>query len=540
MPMPLITQSRSTGGKSEMLSSAGGTRTDNTSVRSDRAATEMKLGELIEETRKEVLPLVHEEFRDMSPDDITSVGKLLVFSCGLHGLVHMAETAGKSLLEAEKGLFGGSIPSAAPQMSSPSESGTVRLVHTACKAFARGGDARNGCHLQFMAHVQPFLNAHNMTTLPLTPFRGNRFNILFSNVGHLFFLLQEMVAFPNHSDNNLLLKCVLHDLTTPEFKAGLKALGLISKFVTTPLWGLIENQQMHVFEMASQAALNPQHFLAGKLLPFGNTTPIKRDAILECLLAPSPEDDKVQTILGVMLPAFTKLCEHLYRDFLPGGQYESVDNESKMYAMARCVPKHNKFSETIFGYLDGLMMRKPNIGLLAAEAYVMFCKNKTAAWLAHKPTAEVRVLLSSASKEFKLVLANFKERHAQIIEQRRQANQEKLAKEEEARKRQLRELEKYSADIIYNGLWQSSSEVDNMLATLETKKLKVAALQAQLRFRQHVLQQNTGDKSVYRFSSGKHALSVQELTNNLKTLLVHAATLSQDDNAQTTPIRRGD
>ena len=136
-----------------------------------------------------------------------------------------------------------------------------------------------------MAHVQPFLNAHNMTTLPLTPFRGNRFNILFANAGHLFFLLQEMVAFLNHSDNNLLLKCVLHDLTTPEFKAGLKALGLISKFVTTPLWGLIENQQMHVFEMAShyqqlvhfleEAALNPQHFLAGKLLPFGNTTPIK-------------------------------------------------------------------------------------------------------------------------------------------------------------------------------------------------------------------------------------------------------------------------
>ena len=32
-----------------------------------------------------------------------------------------------------------------------------------------------------------------------------------------------------------------------------------------------------------------------------------------------------------MLPAFTKLCEHLYRDFLPGGQYESVDKESVTY-----------------------------------------------------------------------------------------------------------------------------------------------------------------------------------------------------------------
>ena len=34
IPRPLLTQSRSTGGKAEMFSSAGGTRTDNTSVRS--------------------------------------------------------------------------------------------------------------------------------------------------------------------------------------------------------------------------------------------------------------------------------------------------------------------------------------------------------------------------------------------------------------------------------------------------------------------------------------------------------------------------
>ena len=203
---------------------------------SDRAATEMKLGELIEETRREILPLVREGFAQMLPDDITAAGKLLVFSCGLHGLVHMAETAGKSLLEAEKGLCGGSIPSAAPHICKPLESGTVRLVRTACKAFAHGGDAKSGCHLQCMAHIMPFLQSHNMSTLPLSPFHGNRFNILFSNAGHLFFLLEEMVASFGISDSNLLLKCVLHDLKTPVFQAGLKALGLISKYVTTPLW----------------------------------------------------------------------------------------------------------------------------------------------------------------------------------------------------------------------------------------------------------------------------------------------------------------
>lgn len=92
---------------------------------SDRAATEMKLGQLIEETRLQVLPLVQEGYKDMSDADIASAGKLLVFACGLHGLVHMAETIGKSLIEAEKGLFDGSVPTAVPHMTKASESGTV-------------------------------------------------------------------------------------------------------------------------------------------------------------------------------------------------------------------------------------------------------------------------------------------------------------------------------------------------------------------------------------------------------------------------------
>ena len=51
-----------------------------------------------------------------------------------------------------------------------------------------------------------------VATLPLSPFRGNRFNILFSNARHLFFLRRQMVEYLGDTDHNLLLKCVLHDL----------------------------------------------------------------------------------------------------------------------------------------------------------------------------------------------------------------------------------------------------------------------------------------------------------------------------------------
>ena len=60
--------------------------------------------------------------------DVEVATKLLVFSCGLHGLVHMADSIKKSLMEAEKALFDGLVPSVAPQMTKASESATVWLV----------------------------------------------------------------------------------------------------------------------------------------------------------------------------------------------------------------------------------------------------------------------------------------------------------------------------------------------------------------------------------------------------------------------------
>lgn len=76
-----------------------------------------------------------------------------------------------------------------------------------------------------------------MLSLPLQPLRGNRFNILFTNADHVYFLKEKMIEYlTKTSCTNGLLQSVLHDLQTPFFVSGCKALALISKFITTPLW----------------------------------------------------------------------------------------------------------------------------------------------------------------------------------------------------------------------------------------------------------------------------------------------------------------
>jgi hypothetical protein len=72
---------------------------------SDRASTQIKFNQLLEDYRKEILPLTIDNYALMSEAQQLALGKLCNFFCGLHALVHLAEVASASVLQAEKGFF---------------------------------------------------------------------------------------------------------------------------------------------------------------------------------------------------------------------------------------------------------------------------------------------------------------------------------------------------------------------------------------------------------------------------------------------------
>ena len=76
------------------------------STMSDRASTQIKFNELLEDYRANILKEhLSEQWDMMSDAEKSSVTKLNNFFCGLHVLVHAADTATSCLLEAERGLF---------------------------------------------------------------------------------------------------------------------------------------------------------------------------------------------------------------------------------------------------------------------------------------------------------------------------------------------------------------------------------------------------------------------------------------------------
>ena len=346
--------------------------------------------------------------------------------CGLHALVHMATMASTSLLETQSGLVeGDSLPIFDKSFMSGSEPGAVRLVRTASKAAAYGGDEKSGCHGRFVEFMSPTLKSKGYYRLPLEPFRGNRFNVLFKNAVCVYFLAENLNTFLETNATNKLLKSVKYDLNIPSYLAGCKALGLMSYLVTMPLWSTIEDGRIHILDINSRyqevidflitASSSVSDFMNGKLhLSFSDTHKLDRDLIYQKLLEPWEHDAMTEVILTHMLSAQAELLQRIFADHLDGGRWCEESLNPDIREKSKGLPKHNKYSETIFGHLDRLLREKPNISTVASEAMIMFSHNKTSEWLETKTASERTALLREARKDIHTVRTSFKERHRKI------------------------------------------------------------------------------------------------------------------------------
>ena len=120
------------------------------------------------------------------------------------------------------------------------ESGPLRLIRTVCKLVQERGCEKSGRMVTFTTFMK---ENHQMINLPLYPFLGNRFNILFLNGAGVFYLYSYLVEFLNVSLDNKLMSSVFYDLEVLQYKVACQALGLIDKLITGPLWRMMMKEK---------------------------------------------------------------------------------------------------------------------------------------------------------------------------------------------------------------------------------------------------------------------------------------------------------
>ena len=316
---------------------------------SDRHIVEKKFNELLESYRTGVLPDIIQGWDDFTEEQQLSFSRVNNFFCGLHFLVGLADAAAETLKMWEQLHTDKESDSKAT-----TEAGTLRLIRSACKAVQKQCSQQAGCHLVF----KEYLKAQGVTVFPIAKFQGNRFNIIFYNAAGVFYVRSHLTRYLGivHENPNRLLQAVLQDLKNPFLVVGCRALGIVSKCITGPLWRLLEStktmselgkvyQKMHRCLLRWSA--DASDLLAGNSLE-GEAD---RDCIFNDLLQPSDEDELVCELLQLLCKSFWLVADRMLGDHLEDGIYSEM-SAATLNKESVNLPMTNVCSERDFALLD--------------------------------------------------------------------------------------------------------------------------------------------------------------------------------------------
>ena len=484
---------------------------------SDRHSAEKLFNNLIHDFRAGVLPTIIENWDHLHESEQQQFNRMNNFFCGLHFVVGLADAAEETVKLWESNVLS--------EENVTASSGTQRLIRTACKAFHHKGSQQSGSSPLF----QTYLKKHNIQKIPLAHFVGNRFNILFYDAAGIYYLQSHMITFiesvhGNHA--NRLLQAVLADLKNPVYMAGCRALGLIDKVVTGPLWRKLKDPSTSVLKMSHVYSEmknkfdswnnDANEFINGEAkLDLADNVDVNE--VWTALTKTSKGDSITKELLQLLFGSFSITTQRMLIDHLPEGKYHSDD--AKLKEEISSVPTTNVAPERDFAVLDRLLHQKPNATSVALEAMILFSHNKTASWLDKQSSKNKEELLQVARTLAPTIKKKYVERKKEIekrCEENLTKRQEEIARLQ--RKKSL-EKEKLTREIKSVGLWTKQSEVNKALECIHTKTAKVKALKLQLNFRQKVLGQTHSDKCLFKFSHNGKQYSVEQLKSNLCKIL---------------------
>ena len=366
--------------------------------------------------------------------------------CGLHVIANLGSVANESLKEFEDLA----VSNIVRQGFKTNNAHSHDILYEISKAFtvAHGYQKAGAAHY-WNAYIKGKKAKNHFVNM-----KGERINVLFVLGGAAYFHKFHVVDFVSNFSvqTNSLLTAIL-DNEDEVYLASFRALGIVDKLITGPLFRLVENSNGHIFSLNqvwnyvklklqdlsenSSSMLTMQEDL---IVPGGEIT---RDDVYESLLSDThdPElDTLTQQCLELFCCSFFILLERQLVDQLPGGKFylpnDTVINEIKS------APKHNIITERDFAQLGRKLQEKPNISTIGLTGTVMYLNNQTGRWLEKLSEADRNEYISRARAEAPEARLLFRKKQKERLEKLQIIMAEKKTKkgftEEEASKQKRR------------------------------------------------------------------------------------------------------
>lgn len=509
----------------------------------DRHIVNQSLKSLLEKMKVECLPTNE----DTTDDLIKKMSTINAFKCNLHVLVNFASQAESGLKLWEQNVL--ESDDCNNIFFNPNCCDFIRATTKLC---VPGADEKSGYGLLFKSYLNQL---ETPVDLKLTTFHGHRINLLFSMGASVFYHRNDINNFIelyfNKEDRNRLVKAVYSYVNNPVYLAGCRALGIIDKILTGPLWRIIENVH-HILDLndiwlvfktsIELLSKDPTELIEGKIF-YPEFT--HKDEVFISLFNETDEELNLLTIeaLQIILINFLIIIERQLSDCLPGGIFnENTDGVNKdLRSESKTVSTTNIVSERDFANLDRLRREKPNANTIALEGIILFTNNKTLKWLDEMEAgkkAEVFKLAREKTpeiiKKFRIRKEEIKKSHMLLLKQRKEEKERKALKKQEEIKNLTLEVQKYG------GLWSTLTDLNKNLKQIITNEEQLNAVKLQIKFHKKVIKTNPDDKTLLQFSSNNLQFTFEELVSHLNFLIKMNCNSKELDNEDEIGISHGE
>ena len=487
----------------------------------DRHIVNKTFKDKFEGLRRDLFTKHLDGFKSLPKDQQDHLVELHGLFCGLHVLANMGTEAAKALKVYEEIA----LPESAHITSHAFNKGNARsfdLVFEISQSMTVSGSQRFGR----LADWEAFLHSIGETNR-IVSFLRHRFNVLFVDGAAIYYHREHIAQFlETLPESNKLLLCIKDSIDSPICLAALRALGIIAVLITQPLWQVVEQKDVHIFDLNPQwlhlelslkeLSIDASSLLQGiSIFP---ERPTHKDDVFEELF--KPVTTEMETLTKECLEL---LCFHLHSlvkrqvvDQLPGGKY-SLPSEEVLKATKSC-PTTNRAGEKDFSDLDREVNRAPQRSPNHISGTICFRNNKTWRYFKILPAERRQTLLMRAMKSAPLRRRRNRERQKEVkIVRKRFIDESKAKKEAKLRKafKARGDLEKRIVES--GGVWLTAQDVKKNVAKLKTKGKQTQALKDQLRY--HQRSQASPHSKLTQFSTGSIQFGPDKLSENLVAVL---------------------
>lgn len=490
----------------------------------DRASTQIKFSQLVQEYRSKIIPSTISGWDTMSSREKKARLTFLTLPCFVHIVASMAEPIWNDFAKHEYDMLG-------TQEAGEGRGSAVTLIRSMMKHFGPRSAALTTTYRDYEA----WSKCTDTKMIRLPTLKGKRFNVIPKAATIIF---THKVHFKNFMDIYKAdrVKPMREGMENELFMAQMHVLALVDCYLASPIWTIANDSKMNVLDTAKiigeflqwvdERTRDPKLLFDGvppNLSVLFSTDIFERQEYDNLFVMKYPASTSLSFVVAKRAMLIVgQFLRRVFAPFLTGGEIHSLcaakgPQSTKIRKAFASAPRNNVQVEGAFGLADYIGNRAPRMRTTRIAAETMMRRNKTMPWLNSLPDREQENLLNQCISMGPTLEKEGKAAKNAILEKVCEKMLEEAKIETNKAVHIQSNAERHIDDLFtYGGFFSTPDDLDNFLKRETNEARVLEAMRTQLRVRSKVLNQSMPGSKNFTLSEGSIPISKNALIEKVK------------------------